>query len=452
MAHVTAVVGLGFGDEGKGTITEYLVRSSKKPALVVRFNGGAQAGHNVVGPDGRHHTFSQFGSGTLAGAATYLSKFMLVNPTTFEPERRKLGDPPSVFVDEEAVITTPFHVLTNRIRETTRGDGRHGSCGMGIGETMQDSIDRPDLTIRVKDLSDLDEIRSKLTRVRHYKMDRLGPEVEAIRRHSVNSIINNAPARFDDTFLAGLLEQFMSDKLIDRAVAAFGTFRRNITVVNQGWFEEKLKADIHIVMEGAQGVLLDENYGFHPHTTWSTTTLANVDALLAGWTGPRRNLGVLRAYHTRHGAGPFPTESLDSSQDPLMLRGEHNQRETYQQNFRVGPFDAVLARYAIRTAGRLDGLAITCLDRLPPNPIICDRYWHPNLPDLRDLPVPSSIPDQERLTAVLNRYLPLPTEAKRLFEADSLTPEKYAVYLAHHLGQPLHIASFGPTAADKVEF
>ena len=133
------VAGLGFGDEGKGSIVDYLVRR-ENARTVVRFNGGAQAAHNVVTPEGAHHTFAQFGSGSFAGAETVLSKFVMVNPPALLKEAAALkgkGVEPQVYVDKAALVTTPFHVAVNRIKESRRGSGRHGSCGMGIFETFR---------------------------------------------------------------------------------------------------------------------------------------------------------------------------------------------------------------------------------------------------------------------------------------------------------------------------
>src|SRR6476659_8022754 len=136
--------GLGYGDEGKGTWTDFLART-EPVHTVVRFNGGAQAGHNVVTPDGRHHTFAQFGSGTFVrGVSTHLSRFMLLNPMRLLHEAdqiRALGVSDALApltIDRLAPVTTPFPVPATRLRELARGDARQGSCGMGIGETMSD--------------------------------------------------------------------------------------------------------------------------------------------------------------------------------------------------------------------------------------------------------------------------------------------------------------------------
>ena len=151
MKQVDVVIGLNYGDEGKGAAVDWLCHGAVSgdrncgdyyeagSAAVVRFNGGAQAGHTVVTPDGRRHVFSQFGSGTFAGCPTILSRFMMVNPIMFWKERKellgKVDKLPPVYVDPRAYVTTPYDVFINQELERSRGNDRHGSCGMGIGET-----------------------------------------------------------------------------------------------------------------------------------------------------------------------------------------------------------------------------------------------------------------------------------------------------------------------------
>src|SRR5688572_1634241 len=144
MRNVFLTVDLGFGDAGKGSIVDFLTRANEAHT-VVRYNGGAQAGHRVVtaGPRPREHVFAQFGSGTLAGAATHLSRFMLIDPPAMLEEaghlaRLGVDALERTTIDAGAPVITPFQRAVNRLRELARGDARHGSCGMGIGETMAD--------------------------------------------------------------------------------------------------------------------------------------------------------------------------------------------------------------------------------------------------------------------------------------------------------------------------
>ncbi|MGC5031423.1 adenylosuccinate synthetase, partial [Micromonospora sp. DT229] len=135
----TIVVDLGYGDAGKGTVVDWLC-ATRPVQMVVRFNGGAQAAHNVVLPDGRHHTFAQFGAGTFhPGVWTHLSRHVVVDPLALAAEAdhlAELGVPDALdrlTVDGEALLATPYHRAANRARELSRGADRHGSCGLGVG-------------------------------------------------------------------------------------------------------------------------------------------------------------------------------------------------------------------------------------------------------------------------------------------------------------------------------
>ena len=153
------VVGLGFGDECKGATVDWLCATNDIKA-VVRFNGGPQAAHNVITPDGRHHTFAQFGSGTFHGVPTYLSRYMLVNPFNLVNEAEHLADlgvvDPlrMVWIDQNALLVTPYHRHANRLREDARGASRHGSTGQGVGETRAYAIERPDESPKMGDIYD----------------------------------------------------------------------------------------------------------------------------------------------------------------------------------------------------------------------------------------------------------------------------------------------------------
>lgn len=332
------VVGLGFGDEGKGAVVDALCARGPVTA-VVRFNGGAQAAHNVV-VDGRHHTFSQYGSGTLAGVPTHLSQHVLVEPIALATETRALAalgvpDPLTLLTAHaDALLTTPLHIAANRAREDARGADRHGSCGKGIGETAWYSLlagARPGSVVEHQEV--------------------LGVPGSA---PTVGDCLRPRLLRQKLDTLARFYEPLIGDGThVDDLIHLYTAFADAVRIVDGD--HVGLLADTgRLVFEGAQGVLLDETHGFHPHTTWSTTTPRNALTLLSG--RPSRVVGVTRTHHTRHGAGPFPTE------DPALDRPElHNDTGPYQGAWRTGHFDAVLFRHALARA-RPDALAVTHRD------------------------------------------------------------------------------------------
>ena len=163
------VIGAGYGDEGKGLMTDYFCRSAPSNPLVIRFNGGAQAGHTVVTEDGRRHVFSHFGSGEFAGARTYLSDDFIVNPIKFREEYNTLYSKhvrPITYISENCRITTPYDMILNQCIETCRSN-RHGSCGLGIFTTIQR---HNDISVTINDLQKMDynEVKSFLREVQHY--------------------------------------------------------------------------------------------------------------------------------------------------------------------------------------------------------------------------------------------------------------------------------------------
>ena len=195
---------------------------------------------------------------------------------------------------------------------------------------------------------------------------------------------------------------------------------------------DRLLAAGRCVFEGAQGVLLDEWRGWHPYTTWSTTTFDNVAALCPSFT----RLGVVRTYTTRHGPGPFVTAA------PLDLPEAHNGVARWQGAFRVGHFDAVAHRYAVEVAGGVDGLAVTHLDAPPraPELRICTSYDLDGTRWDRIAPGPSQdLGYQAGLTALLSRARPGVLER----------PDDWSARIGELLGAPVFLESHGPSSADK---
>src|SRR5579884_3339622 len=169
------IADLGFGDAGKGTITDFLTR--QLPAhTIVRYNGGPQAAHNVVTPDGKHHTFAQFGSGMLLPwTKTLLSRFMLINPLNMLKEERHLAALgvsaalERTWIDRRALIITPFQKAINRLREISRAVNRHGSCGEGNGECTSDALNYGEAVLFAGDLQNRTTVIKKLQSLREIK-------------------------------------------------------------------------------------------------------------------------------------------------------------------------------------------------------------------------------------------------------------------------------------------
>jgi adenylosuccinate synthase len=428
----TIVVDLAFGDCGKGSIVDFLTREQRdrdrdsRPPLVVRFNGGPQAGHNVVTPRGRHHTFAQFGSGTFVpGVVTLLARFMLIEPYAMINEAahlRALGAADALhrlFVDENCIVITPPQQAANRLRELARRGDAHGTCGLGIGEAMADSIERPELVLRAGQLRDRPLVRSKLRAVRDLKVEQL--------RDAISTLGTMPRAR-------QAIETLLDPDWIDVAVDNYAGLAEQITLVTDQTARDWIRYWGNVIFEGAQGVLLDEKHGFHPHTTWSTTTFANADTLLdeADFPGERKRLGVLRSYFTRHGPGPFLTE--DAALLAKLPAEPHNNASGWQGAFRVGAFDAAAARYALSVAGHVDGLALTHLDRvgsLPPQ--ICTAY------ELDGNVIRQSPQRLEELRRCRPIYTPI----------DTRDPESFIESLERELNVRVSLTSHGPAAADK---
>ncbi|MEZ0093356.1 adenylosuccinate synthetase [Streptacidiphilus sp. EB129] len=421
----TIVVDLGYGDAGKGTVVDHLCRS-RDVHTVVRFNGGAQAAHNVVTPGGRHHTFAQFGSGTLApgrhgrGVRTHLSRFMLVDLLALTAEaawlRTALGVPDplgGLTVDRRALLTTPYHAAANRLRETARGGARHGSCGMGVGETAEYALRHPDDAPTVGDCASPTRLRAVLTRLRDRLTADLGLRVPP----------GPPPGEVADAY---------------RAIGA------RLTLTGDDHLRRLLRQG-RVVFEGAQGVLLDEWHGFHPYTTWSTTTFDNAETLLAeagADARPALRLGVLRSYTTRHGPGPLVTEDRR-----LTVPEPHNGSGAWQGGFRLGHFDAVAHRYALAACGGADALALTHLDAPARHPSLglCESYQLDGA-TLTDLPtaVPGDLARQARLTERLLRARP---GRIRTLPAD---PAAWTEAVADTLRTPVLLESHGPRSGDKL--
>lgn len=395
---------LFFGDGGKGTIVDYLVGKFDK-TLVVRYNGGFQAEHNVVTPEGIHHTFSAFGSGTFHPQCdTLLSKHVLVEPLALENEAIRLNShgikmPYSrVYIDGRAKITTPYHIIASRINPS-----KHGTTGFGVGLTMSDSIKYPEDTLTVweakyqKDVAigKLESVRDRYNTIVDYTL----PEAELVYN-------------LYETILAKL-------DVVSADDANALVFENNV------------------IFENAQGILLDEDYGFHPHTTWSKCTKVNALEILseAGVSEAPTTVGIMRAYATRHGSGPFPTYS------PMLteaINEPHNKSDEYAGLFKNGWLDFNLLRYAINVNNGVDYLAVTHIDSV--SNLGGFKYSDSYTTIFDYLHKPVSISQQEEITNYLSKAVPVYDVARSKHLIDVIEEQ---------LGTEVGIISDGQNRTDK---
>jgi adenylosuccinate synthase len=400
MKRAIITVGLGFGDEGKGATVDFLTRTFEAD-LVVRYCGGSQAGHNVQLPDGRRHTFSQFGAGTLvelgdAQPRTYLGPHVIIDPLALVREAQHLTElgvqNPGrlVTIHPRCLVTTPWLRIVNQLRELSRGDAKHGSCGQGIGETRSYWVKHGEDTVFAADLRDLDVLRHKLELQRQRALLECQELIERINPDFLHEqdIWNLNTEDVAEDLNAALLDGMTISAAIPDCRTA--------------------------IFEGAQGVLLDEYRGFHPHTTWSTVTPHHAWELIHRMgVEAVAVLGITRAYTTRHGEGPLPTYSPDLT---AQLRDAGNPWNRWQGNLRSGWLDLPLLRYAAAVAGPLDGLVVNHLDQIRNGACqVCTGYRNTSLP-----PAPApNLAWQSRLTQQLLTAEPVlsPVTSEGLLES-----------------------------------
>ncbi len=314
------VIGAGFGDEGKGLVTDWLCRSCATP-LVIRFSGGQQAGHTVCA-NGLRHVFSNFGSGTLQGTPSYFSPFCTVEPVGLINELNILLDKdvqPLLFIDARCPVTTPYDIARNQEHHP------HGSCGVGAGDTINREEQHFSLTFG--DLFSPWVLETRLDLLRRF---------------------------FYKEYADVSLEAFLD---CCAAVVSSPCICRTNGLPKGEWSD--------LIYEGSQGLLLDQHYGFFPYVTRSNTGTANALALHNG--GEMEVWLVSRAYQTRHGDGPMSNEHLphNIAANPQ----ETNVGNRFQGEFRRSLLDLDLLEYAISRDALIRSspnrhLVITCLDQV----------------------------------------------------------------------------------------
>ncbi|MDC9834656.1 adenylosuccinate synthetase [Rhizobium binxianense] len=353
-----AVIGALYGDEGKGLMVDRLAAATPA-AVVVRSNGGAQAGHTVVGEAGARHVFHHIGSGSFAGAASHFSRFFVAHPMLLLDELAALDAldvKPDISSDPRASVTTPFDVIINQALELARGAARHGSCGLGFGETVERNL-RPEFALSTKDL-----FRSDL----HDRLVFIRDAWVPVRLAALG--ITALPA--------DLAAALADETTIARFEADCAAYLDRVTL----WPDRRLCERGAVIFEAAQGLLLDQDGGGFPHVTRSNTGLSNMLAISAeaGITELNATYAT-RCYTTRHGAGPLKGEI--SALPGIKVVDPTNAPNEWQGSLRVAPLDLGVLRDAIAHDLALErggitvsaGLAVTCLDQADDGFAVTDR-------------------------------------------------------------------------------
>lgn len=393
------LIGAQWGDEGKGKVTDFL---AEKADIIVRYQGGNNAGHTVVVDD------AEFKLHLIPSGILYPEKLCVIgNGVVIDPKVLiqeldslvKRGVPiGQLRISQRAHVIMPYHRLMDAVEEEQKGDAKIGTTKRGIGPTYTDKASR--VGIRIVDLIDKEEFPELL-------------KANVERKNEVfEKMFNTEGFNFKEVLqeyqgYADTLEPMVDDV--------------SVLVHNA------IKEGKNVLFEGAQGTLLDLDHGTYPYVTSSHPTAAA--ACLGTGVGPTtidRVIGIAKAYTTRVGEGPFPTELLDKLGEEIRANGNEFGTTTGRPR-RCGWFDAVILRYAARISG-LDSLAITKLDVLSGLPIIklCSGYRYKGeiireFPaSLRELakcePVYEEFPGWTEDISNVTKYEDLPANAKRYLE------------------------------------
>ena len=413
---VVTIVGGQWGDEGKGRIIDFLAEKAK---IVVRFSGGDNAGHTVVNPYGefRLHLVP---SGIFYPQVTcIIGNNVAINPAVLVEEMDDLKnhgvDTSRLFVSDRAHLIMPYHTLLDGLEEKRRGKGAIGTTLRGIGPVFSDKVAR--LGIRAGDLLDKDIF-----------LNRLKPALE-LKNLILAKVYQASPLSLEEIY-----QQYCH---YGEQIAPF--IRETSSVIRQAAIEGE-----PVLLEGAQGALLDPDFGTYPYVT-SSSPLAGAGCVGAG-LGPReidRVVGVFKAYNTRVGAGPMPTELKDETGNFIREKA-HEYGATTGRPRRCGWFDAVAGRFSVQINGLTD-IALTHLDiydGFPPIKI-CTAYKFDDVvltsfpSDVNILekcqPICEEVDGWEESISGIRNFNKLPAEARN-----------YISHLEELLSCPISLVSVGP--------
>ena len=324
---VMVLIGAQWGDEGKGKATDLY---GDRVQWVVRYQGGNNAGHTVVLPDGQKFAIRLIPSGILTpGIKNVIGNGVVVNPEALLEELSGLEkrgvDTSGLYISADAHLVMPYHIAIDKVSERYLGNAKIGTTGRGIGPAYQDKAAR--LGVRIQDLLDPSILRQKVEAALDFKNQIL---VKVYNRKALDA-----------------------GKIVDDALEMVEGFKHRIADTRL-LLDQAIRRGEHVLMEGSQGTLLDVDHGTYPYVTSSNPTAGG--AAVGTGIGPGKIttvMGILKAYTTRVGSGPFPTELHDQWGEYLRKTGGEIGVNTGRPR-RCGWFDAVIARYATRVNGITD--------------------------------------------------------------------------------------------------
>jgi len=418
---VNLVIGTQWGDEGKGKVVDYY---SKNADYVVRFQGGANAGHTIKVGD-EVYKLHLTPSGVLQGKVGIIGNGMVIDPETLIEEMDELtkrGITPNLLISDRVNIIMPYHKLLDGAEEKLLGDKKIGTTKKGIGPCYTDKIARKG--IRAIDLINKDTLSKKLD-------DIIPVKQKIFSIYNINNKLNKKE----------ILEKYLE----------YGNFLKNYIVPTQITINNAIASGKNILFEGAQGTMLDVDYGTYPFTT-SSHTIAGGSCIGAG-VGPHKIddiIGIVKAYTTRVGEGPLPTELLDKTGDYLQTKGGEFGATTGRPR-RCGWLDLVVVNHSCIISG-VNKLAITKLDVLEGLKTIkvCIKY---NLNGKEIDYFPADI-------NLVNKCIPIYKEFKG-WENVKTIPEKitdlpkdaqiYLKFIEKQLKVPITLVSIGPGRNETIE-
>ncbi len=419
---VTVIVGVQWGDEGKGKVIDLL---AEKASMVVRFSGGPNAGHTVYNPHGKftlhlipagifyHHTTCIIGNGVVISPAVMIGELDQLTAKGIDTSR--------LYISARAHVIMPYHTLLDRLEEEAKGAAALGTTRSGVGPAYMDKVGR--LGIRAGDLTDLDGFRQRL----RFVLDQ--------KNTLITRVYGAQPLSFDEIY-----EQYR------RYAERLAPMIRE----TEPMVAEAIERNHRVLLEGAQGSLLDVDFGTYPYVTSSSVIAAGAfSGLGLSPTKIDYVFGVVKAYTTRVGAGPMPTELHDETGEKIRQIAQEFGATTGRPR-RCGWFDAVAGRFSTRING-FNGLVLTRLDVLDtfPSIKICTGY---RLDDRITDRFPTSIAALEKCQPVYEEMpgWQCPTSHMRRYPELPEAARNYVKRLEELMGCPIDIISIGPQREESI--